>query len=74
MKTFQVFLTETLQRDFEIEAESEEDALKKLESLYENGKVYLDYSDLKDVEFSNCPYSKAEIELMNTRNVEDKLC
>lgn len=63
--TYKLYITETLQRECEIEATSEEEALGVLEEKYNNNEIVLDYSDLIDSEFSNCTYTKKEIEILN---------
>jgi hypothetical protein len=64
-KIFNVKVTEVLQRKCEIEAETEDEALEILESKYYDEEIVLDSQDLIDTEFSNCGYSKKEIEIMN---------
>lgn len=71
MKEFNLYLTETLQRQFEIEADTEDEALKVLEQKYNDGEIFCDYDDLVDVEFSNCPLSKAEILLEKYRKEKE---
>lgn len=51
---YKVYVTETLRRECEIEAASEEEALQLLEEKYNENEIVLDYSDLADTEFSNC--------------------
>lgn len=65
LKIYDVVITETLQRECEIEANSEEEALEILEEKYNDCEIVLDYSDLVDTEFSNCKYTKKEINVMN---------
>lgn len=76
MKKFNLVVTETLQRDVEIEAEDEAEALRILEDEYSEGKICLDYQDLVDTEFSNCTYTKNEIQIMNqiTKFCENECC
>lgn len=62
---YKVCVTETLKRECEIEAASEEEALQLLEDKYKNSEIVLDYSDLVDTEFSNCGYNKKEIQILN---------
>lgn len=64
MAWFDLVVTETLQREVEIEAESEDEAIVKLEQDYNDSVIVLDYSDLVDTEFSNCKYTKKEIQIM----------
>lgn len=64
-KLFNLIITETLQRECEIEAESEDEALQILEDKYHDCEIVLDYADLVDTEFSNCKYTKKEIQILN---------
>lgn len=59
-----LYLTEVLQREVEIEAESVEEALDKLEEQYNESEIVLDYSDLKSTEFTDSEMSKKEILIM----------
>lgn len=63
--SYKVYVTETLRRECEIEATSEDEALELLEEKYNESEIILDYSDLVDTEFSNCSHSKKEIETLN---------
>lgn len=65
MKTFDLVVTETLQREVEIEAEEESIAIEELEKKYNDGEIVLDYSDLIDTEFSNCKYTKKDIQVLD---------
>jgi hypothetical protein len=65
MKIFNLVITETLQRDVEIEAEDDVEALQLLEDKYNKNEIILDYQDLVDTEFSNCKYTKKEIQILN---------
>lgn len=44
-------IIETLQKEFEIEAENKEQALQILEKKYHDGEVTLDYSDIVNTKF-----------------------
>ena len=46
-------ITETLQRTIEVEAENEEEALRKVKEMYKNEEIVLDSSDFVGVEFEN---------------------
>ena len=52
MKKYNVQITEYLQRIITVEAESEEDAIAKVESEHDLAHIVLDYSDFtgKDIE------------------------
>lgn len=65
MPIFKTYITETLQREVEVEAADENEAVEKTEELYKDSEVILDYSDLTNTEFSNCKYSEKEVQIMN---------
>ena len=48
---YQVEITETLQKTVEVEAESERDAISKVEDQYYNSEIELDASDFIDTVF-----------------------
>ena len=48
---YQVEITETLQKTIEVEAESEREAISKVEDQYYNGEIELDTSDFIDTVF-----------------------
>lgn len=50
MKKFLVRITETLIKDVEIEAESELDAVSKVQDLYDKAEVVLDDTDYVGVD------------------------
>lgn len=52
MKTYQVEITETLQKVINVKASSSEDAINEVRALYKNEDIVLDYSDYMDTEFS----------------------
>lgn len=52
MKKFTVEITETLQRQIEVEAVDENEAISKVEEMYRDEEVVLDSGDHIDTEFS----------------------
>ena len=50
MKTFEIQITETLQRVVKVEADSEEEAYKIINRKYRNEEIVLDSSDFYDKE------------------------
>lgn len=52
MKKFTVEITETLQRQIEVEAADENEAISKAEEMYRNEEVVLDSGDYIDTEFN----------------------
>ena len=53
MKTFYISITETLNKIVEVQAESSEEALRKVEDAYDADEFELDYDDYVDVEFED---------------------
>ena len=53
MKTFYISVTETLNKIVEVQAESSEEALRKVEDAYDADEFELDYDDYVDVEFED---------------------
>lgn len=51
METFKIEVKETLSRIIEIEANSNEEALVKIEDLYKNEEIVLDADDFVEAEF-----------------------
>lgn len=51
MKTFKIEIKETLSRVIEIEANSNEEALSKIEELYNQQEIVLDSTDFVETEF-----------------------
>lgn len=47
MKEFTLTIIETLSRDITIEAENYDEALEKVEKMYDNSEIVLDTSDFK---------------------------
>jgi hypothetical protein len=64
-KVFNLVVTETLQRNVEIEAASESEALEILERKYYDEEIVLDNQDLIDTEFTNSKYTEKEIQILN---------
>lgn len=60
-----VWVTEILKREVDIEANNTVEALEKLEELYNEGEITLDYSDLADVGFSSCGITRNETLILN---------
>lgn len=50
-KEYVVYITETLQRKVKIKAESLTDAEEKVQEMYSNEEITLDYNDYLQVEF-----------------------
>ena len=51
MKKFNIEITETLQRQIEIEAEDYDEAMKIIKEKYHNCEIVLDSNDYLDTEF-----------------------
>ena len=51
MKKFNIEITETLQRQIEIEAEDYDEAMKIIKERYRNGEIILDSNDYVDTDF-----------------------
>jgi hypothetical protein len=51
MKTFIIEITETLQKQIQVEAESEEDAISKIRNQYQKEDIILDESDYVNTSF-----------------------
>ena len=52
MPTYKIEITETLQRQIEVEASSKEEALKKIKEQYQNQEIVLNENDYVDTEYS----------------------
>ena len=50
-KKFVVEITETLQRQVEIEADNEQEALQKAKELYRDEEIVLDWTDFVENDF-----------------------
>ena len=48
MPTYKIEITETLQRQIEVEASSKEEALKKIKEQYQNQEIVLNENDYVD--------------------------
>ena len=48
MKTYNVKITETLEREIDVEAESKKQAKEIVERMYSNEELILDYNDFQD--------------------------
>ena len=59
MHKYMVEITETLQRQFDVEAQSKEEAEKIANMMYRNGDVVLNAEDFVDAQFT--AYKKPEI-------------
>ena len=64
-KEWSCYCTEKLRREVGVEGETQLEALEKLEKLYNDGKIILDYNDLVDTQFTDCQYSREEIEILD---------
>jgi len=51
MANYKVVIVETLSRVVEVEASSEEMAMRVVKRMYRDEEITLDYADLEDVEF-----------------------
>lgn len=51
MKKFNIEITETLQRQIEIEAEDYDEAIKIIKERYHNSEIVLDFNDYIDTDF-----------------------
>ena len=52
MKKFKVVITETSSKVVEVQANNEQEALTKVEEMYENCEVVLDWNDLYDIDYT----------------------
>jgi hypothetical protein len=60
MHKYLVEITETLQRQFDVEAQSKEEAEKIANMMYRNGDVVLNAEDFVDAQFT--AYKKPEVD------------
>ena len=51
MPTYKIEITETLQRQIEVEASSKEEALKKIKEQYQNQEIVLNENVYVDTEY-----------------------
>lgn len=52
MPTYKIEITETLQKQIEVEASSKEEAIKKTKEQYQNQEIVLNENDYVDTEYS----------------------
>lgn len=52
MPTYKIEITETLQKQIEVEASSKEEAIKKAKEQYQNQEIVLNENDYVDTEYS----------------------
>lgn len=52
MPIYKIEITETLQRQIEVEASSKEEAIKKAKEQYQNQEIVLNENDYVDTEYS----------------------
>lgn len=52
MPTYKIEITETLQRQIEVEASSKEEALKKIKEQYQNQEIVVNENDYVNTEYS----------------------
>lgn len=49
MNKYSIEIEEILQRNVKVEAETEEEAIKKVKEMYNNEEIILDYNDFKSI-------------------------
>ena len=49
MNKYSIEIEEVLQRNVKVEAETEEEAIKKVKEMYNNEEIILDYNDLESI-------------------------
>ena len=52
MKKFKVVITETSSKLVEVQANNEQEALAKVEEMYENCEIVLDWNDLDEIDYT----------------------
>lgn len=52
MRKFKVSITETLHREVIVEAENSADAINKVDEMYRDEDIVLDYNDFEDYEIN----------------------
>lgn len=52
MKKFKVVIKETSSKLVEVQANNEQEALAKVEEMYENCEIVLDWNDLYDIDYT----------------------
>lgn len=71
MKTYEIEITETLQRVVKVEANSEDEAYNIVSQKYKNEEIVLDDSDFVDNEITHYLYSENKRELYENENFKD---
>lgn len=66
-KKYKIKVTESLERTVEIEAESIQDAISKVQDMYKASEIVLDYTDYQGVEIS-ADYTEYAKDVGNTNN------
>ena len=61
MRKYKFEITETLQKQVDIEADSYDEAYQKLRNCYKNSEIVLDSNDYIDTEFKLIPTNPLEI-------------
>ena len=69
--TYYVTVIETLKKKVEVNAESEEDALAKVEEAYNKCDIILDENDFTDVKFKIKKVVENENEQNESKTIED---
>lgn len=64
MKKFKLNVTETLSKECEVEAETEEQAIKELKRKYRDCEIVLDDKDLVCTDFETCGYKESEQKIL----------
>lgn len=52
MKKFKIVIKETSSKLVEVQANNEQEALAKVEEMYENCEIVLDWNDLYDIDYT----------------------
>lgn len=52
MKKIKVVITETSSKLVEVQANNEQEALAKVEEMYENCEIVLDWNDLDEIDYT----------------------
>lgn len=59
-----LYVTEILQREVEIEADSVEEALEILEKKHNDSEIVLDYSDVIVTEYADCSLREKDVAIL----------
>lgn len=59
-----LYVTEILQREVEIEADTVEEALDVLEKKHKDSEIVLDYSDVIVTEYADCSLRKKDVAVL----------